>query len=238
MRSKFTCVFVFTALVALFAATAQAAPTTLAAGDIVILGMNHDSGTKGFAWTPLVALGSGTEVVFTDSGWYAAGGFRANEGCLVWTAPSDIPAGTILTYYNDTGATSGAYVRNDTYGCGASGVNFAVGGDQLLVFQGAAATPTFITAMDNNSTAGWDADCTTSNNSALPSGLTDGSTAFSVAHFDNYAYTGARGQTTPAAVRTDVFNSANWTYSDTVPYTFSTTAFSTVPVTVDFFMVD
>ncbi len=221
------------------ACTGLPTPTTLSAGDIVILGLNSDTGTKGFAWAPLVPIVATTHVVFTDSGWYAAGGFRANEGCLVWTAPTDIAAGTVLTYYSDTGATSGDYVRNDSYGCGSGGLNFSTSGDQLLVFQGPASSPTFITAMDNNAADyAWDADCTSANNSAIPSGLVNGTTAFAIRHYDNWQYTGPRGQSTPAAVRADVFNTANWTYNDTAPFTFNTTSFSSVPVGLDWFIVE
>ena len=39
-----------------------------------------------FAFVPLVDLTLGTVIKFTDNGWYAAGGFRSNEGIVTYTA--------------------------------------------------------------------------------------------------------------------------------------------------------
>ena len=69
------------------AATTLSAPTSLSAGDIVIVGFNMDDPDE-FAFVPLVGLTSGTEIKFTDNGWFAAGGFRATVDKITYTAPS------------------------------------------------------------------------------------------------------------------------------------------------------
>ena len=76
--------------------TAGEAPaSTLAPGEIAIIGYNADT-PDAFAFVALRGLADGTAIRFTDNGWYAAGGFRSSEGIVLWT--------------NDTGSTHAEHV--------------------------------------------------------------------------------------------------------------------------------
>lgn len=176
--------------------------TTLAAGDIAIVGFNADD-PDSFAFVVLRDIEAGTQVNFTDRGWKAAGGFfPPDEGTFTYTATADVPAGTVITV--DASA--------------AFGVAFNVDGDQILVYQGTDANPTFIYAADfadSNGTFAGDATSTTT--SALPPGLTLGTTAVAIPQ-DDGAY---RGTTTgtQAELLAAISDPANWQVSNTVRQT-------------------
>ena len=71
------------------------AQTTLSKGDIAIVG--YSTGDDSFAFVTFVELQTGTEIYFTDE--EAAGNFTIplGEGHLLYTAPSIISAGTVIT---------------------------------------------------------------------------------------------------------------------------------------------
>ena len=69
--------------------------TTLSVGDIAIV--HYNSSTDAFSFVFLRDVEAGTIVNFTDNGWLAAGGFRAGENTVTYTAPAAIAAGTIVT---------------------------------------------------------------------------------------------------------------------------------------------
>src|SRR5262245_28895850 len=73
----------------------RAAPTTLTAGDIAIIGFNFDDPDE-FAFVLMVNVGSGTQINFTDNGWRNNNTFRTGEGTFTWTAGTDLTAGTIV----------------------------------------------------------------------------------------------------------------------------------------------
>ena len=131
-----------------------------------------------------------TEICFTDRGW-ACGGFQSSgESELIFTAPSDISAGSVFEYeagMNVTGTpwtlASGSFSLT-----GTAGDPTGDPGDQLIVYQGTLNEPTPIFAFD--STGGWE-DCsavTDSRSSAVPDGLVDGVSAVSFAHSDSFWY--------------------------------------------------
>jgi len=62
-----------------FPKPAEAAIGTLQPGDVAVILMNTDN-PDAIAFVALSDLPEGEEIIFTDSGWYAAGGFRATEG--------------------------------------------------------------------------------------------------------------------------------------------------------------
>lgn len=146
------------------------AKSILDPGDIAIIGYAFDNPDE-FAFVALVNIDAGTLITFTDNGWTAAGAFRSGEGVLVWTTATDIATGTV--------------VQPASVGTMA----FSASGDQILAYQGTEATPSFVYALHSNGST-WDADATTSNESALPTGLTDGSTAVAIPEVDNAVYTG------------------------------------------------
>ncbi|MBN8589620.1 MAG: T9SS type A sorting domain-containing protein [Rhodothermia bacterium] len=186
------------------------AQTTLAAGQLVVLGFNMDDPDQ-VSFMPLVDIAAGTVIKFTDNGWTSAGAFRTAEGIITYTAPSAVTAGTIITFTNPVASpftSSGSFL-------------FSASGDQLLVYQGAEATPTFLFAINNEGSA-WQADATNANTSAIPTGLTNGTNAVALPELDNYIYTGPTGNVTQ--ILENVTDPANWTGSETVYQTMPTTS--------------
>ena len=141
--------------------------TTLNAGDIAFVGFNLD-GNDGFAFIILKDIIAGTNIKFTDCGvsnpntisCVGSGG----DGSATWYAPSAMNAGDIVTL-------SGSFM--------AASVLSSVG-DQLLAYQGTAASPNFITAIHSNvdpgvtTDADWDGANTSNTTTALPDQLTNG----------------------------------------------------------------
>ncbi|ESQ77694.1 Calx-beta domain-containing protein [Asticcacaulis sp. AC402] len=204
------------------------AGSTLTAGDIAIVSMNADT-NKIFAFVALVELEAGTVIKFTDNGWLSSNAFRANEGIITWTAGGAVTAGTVVTI-NTTGAVSASTGTVSE----SNDVNFSTGGDQILAYQGAEATPTFIFAINNEGNTVWQATATDSNTSALPTGLTNGTNAVALNEVDNAAYSGITSGT-KAELLAAIVNPANWTRDDnnnlTAPSSF-TVGGATVPATI------
>lgn len=182
------------------------ATTTLSSGDIAIIGFNFDDPDE-FAFTPLVDIGAGTEINFTDNGWQAAGSFRATEGTFTWTAPTDITAGTII---------------NPT----VSSIAFSTSGDQIIAYQGDSSNPTFIYALNSEGNPGvWQSDSTSSNTSALPTGLVNGETAVALDEIDNAIYTGITSGT-QAELLAAIGDNSNWSGDNSNRQTIPTDAFT------------
>jgi predicted extracellular nuclease len=179
-------------------------PTTLSAGDIAIIGYNFDNADE-FAFVLLRDIEAGTVISFTDNGWLSAGGFRANEGTLIWTAASNLSAGSIIKP-------------------AIASVAFSTDGDQIIAYQGSASNPTLIYGLNSDGTD-WAADATSANNSALPTGLNNGTTAVSIPEIDNAIYTGITSGT-KAQLLAAIGNSANWTGNDTVRQIMPSTSFT------------
>ncbi len=194
--------------------------TTLSAGDIAIFGVNTDN-PDDFGFVLLVDIDAGTEIRFTDSGWKSDNTFRGNEGAVKYTAPTALPAGTEITYQ---GNSSDFTDDNDSY-VGTNGFNLSASGDQVFAFQGPSNNPTFIFAVQTNSTA-WQTDATSSNNSALPQGLTDGVNAVAVGsgsgsgdEYDNAAYD-TTGTTSGSAseILSAISDNSNWLGNNSTRY--------------------
>ena len=60
--------------------------TVLSPGDLAIVQYNSST-TDSFTFVFARDIEAGTVVNFTDNGWLAAGGFRAGEGTVTYTAP-------------------------------------------------------------------------------------------------------------------------------------------------------
>jgi len=184
--------------------------TELAAGDIVIVGLNTDDPDE-FSFAPLVNIAGGVSINFTDNGWQASGSLRATEGTLIWTAPSyGISTGMIINI-------SGGVSNMGTVTSGGGSFALSTTGDQILAYTGNASSPNFIYAV-NDEGNGWQADATSSNTSALPSGLTNGISAVALDELDNLIYNGAVTQDVNQ-LRLDVSNKTNWIGSDEIRQT-------------------
>lgn len=182
--------------------------TTLSAGDIAITGFNSDDPDE-FSFMLLIDVTNTTTIKFTDNGWFSAGGFRANEGILEWTATSDLPCGTEITIRDDSpfSASLGS----------VTGSNFqlANSGDQILAYQGTEASPTFIYGIHFDGAAAWSADATSPQTSAIPTGLTNGVNAIAITEIHNSAYDCSTSSDS-SIILTEVSNNTNWSGSDTI----------------------
>lgn len=182
------------------------APTTLTAGDIAIIGFNFDNPDE-FAFVPLVNIGAGTEIKFTDNGWLNSGSFRSTEGTFTWIANQDYTAGSVINP-------------------NLSSVAFSASGDQILAYQGADSNPTFIYALNSEGTTGeWQSDATSSNTSALPTGLINSETAVALPEIDNAIYTGITSGT-KAELLSAISNSNNWSGSNSDRQTITNSPFT------------
>lgn len=179
--------------------------TTLVAGDIAIIGINTDDADQ-FSFVLLTNITASTQINFTDNGWLSSGAFRTGEGTMTWTASSDLCAGTVVNP-------------------AVSGMAFSASGDQILAYQGAAASPTFVYALNDEGAGVWQATAADSNTSALPTGLTNGTTAVALTEIDNAIYTGTTSGTR-AALLAAISNNANWAGSDGTRQTMPTGPFT------------
>ncbi len=197
---------------------AAGAQTNLNLGDVVFTGYQSDTPDE-FTVLLLVAVDSGTTLTFDENGWFAIGGFRCCEGVVTWTAGANLPKNTQvtidpagLTASNDAGQTAGTVTVD------AGSFALSASGDQIFAYQGTAPSAgdesNFVSAIQMN--GGWDGDATNTNTSAQPSVFTDGVNSLSISpEADNAIYDCSTTDGTPAALRTAITNSANWTTSST-----------------------
>ncbi len=233
-------------LTALFGASvlSQAAIST---GSIAFIGANSDD-AEHFAFVVTSTINSGEIINFTDSSYgdpAATTRFRWTEhlniaptpGPLVWTTTTTIPIGTVVIYDDtdnrfelSTGVATGTVSGLES--------DFSTSGENIFAYQG---TITF-----NDITGNYDGDSTgvsvygggflwgkgtadwqtsgagATDNSYLPSSLTDGTSAFALnTVLDNFRYNGTRSFNSVAEMLTAINTEANWTGSDTVVSTTS-----------------
>lgn len=201
--------FVFVLLFTIIASFGQ---TTLSAGDIAITGFNSDN-PDSFSFVLLTDITATTEIKFTDNGWESSGSFYPNEGIVSWTTNEDMQCGTEIIIFksvvtNPFRASLGDVVAIPT----TFPFALATNGDQILAYQGDELTPTFIYALNFDST-GW-SDATTANTTALPTGLTDGVNAINVGESDNGNYICAVNNDA-SAILVAVSTIGNWSLSST-----------------------
>lgn len=161
------------------------------AGDVAIIGLYGDSPDK-VAFVALANLPGGTNITLTDAGWKSSGSFRSGENRLDWTVPpAGIKAGTVVSL-------------------DFSGISN--NGDQMTIFTEDDLNQTLLFAV-NNYGSKWQSNATNDANSALPTGLINGSTAVALKELDNYAYngitTGSRAELLAA-----IANKNQWTGSN------------------------
>jgi hypothetical protein len=230
--------------------TTSYALTTISPGDIYILRVNSDfaypggTNSNGFDFVSKIDLDPGTEIYFADKAWddSLAIPFWRNtlgEGALRYTVPAGgLSAGTIVSF-DDTMIpslpTSGTstwdlYTINPTTGAATltttitNGFDPATSGDNILVFQGTTATPTFIYGIGWGIGTPWiSSGSPTSNNSYLPAGISSGSgSVTTLGTQDNYQYNCSNIGMYSSNFATSVQNIANWNVNDATP--FGTTA--------------
>lgn len=194
-------------LLALIGGGRAQAASTLAAGDLAVVGFNYDDPDE-FAFVLLVDVAAGTEIKFTDNGWKADNTFRTGEGILTMTANVPVAAGTVVDM-------TAPFASTAVWTTSLSGsVAFSVSGDQILSYQGTEAAPTFIYAL-NSEGSGWQPDAISSNTSALPLGLSNGYTAIALNEVDNAVYVGPT-EGTQVDFLGAISGTVNWTGDDAV----------------------
>jgi len=191
---------------------------TLSVGDIVIIGVNCDD-PDDFAFMPLVDLNAGTTINFTDNGWKSTNEFYPNEGYKIYTAPSAVSAGTVIVYS----------VSSANFTSGGGSFSLSSSGDQIIAYQGNAASPTMLFAINIEGSAIWQEDVTSSNTSALPLGLTNGSNCVALTEINNVKYDGSV-TSGKADVLAAVCNKDNWIGDDDTRYDFTIISDYSLPV--------
>lgn len=179
-----------------------------AAGEIAFVSFQSDS-PDSFSWVVLVPIPEGTTILFTDNGWNGTA-FRTNEGVLRWTAPAGgVPAGTVVTITGGSAASTGTVTSLGTFA-------LSIAGDQIFAFKGTLANPTFIAGINFGGT-GWDDTAASTNTTALPAALTNGSNAVSVGNQDNGRFNCSGGSVMGniATIGSNINTVTNWTTSAT-----------------------
>ncbi|AUT04546.1 endonuclease [Nostoc sp. CENA543] len=187
--------------------------TILKPGDIAIAGYNTTN-PDSIRFVVLVDIGAGTTFSVTDNGWQSNGAFRTTEGVLTYTALTDIPAGTVLTWTNGSSSNSPGFNSNNPS-------NFALStdGDSLIIFTGTLASPTLIYALNARN---WSINATSATTSAEPTAANGGTLVTGVttialtANNGTNAYYNGSTTGTQAELLAAISNPANWTTSSTI----------------------
>ncbi len=215
-----------TLIVALAGLTGFAHADLLNPGDAAWIGFNADAPDSA-AFVTFQSVAGGTTLYFTDNEWDGAA-WTTGEGFLSLTLDSALSAGSVvnLSELDSASRTSsvGAVVSE------GGSFNLSASSDQLYLYLGTSATnvPTlFLSAL--NSAGSWAA------NELTGTGLTDGTTAFTLASSTDAArYIGPRtGETSLGDYLPEIADvGTNWetTTGDGTAYTpFDNTSFVAVP---------
>ncbi len=273
LYKRFSKLFVILFLSGLsFATMAQ---TTLVKGDIAIVGYIGNgivAGNDQFSFVLLRDITANTVVNFTDIGWLrnspTSGTWNSTnaEGIVTWTSNAAYLKGTEIKieFLSTTTATATFTYLMTSGGAGTATTatimpSFSTNGDQIIAYQGAVATPTFICAINMNSynggtgepitnTTNWDGNYVTFNACGLPAltsvspnnFLTNGVDAIWIPgnpalEYDNSRFVCTGTLNTVAGIRTAVYTLANWLLDDDAPsFTLPTGCFtlSAVPVKI------
>lgn len=197
--------FLLPALLTCFTHPLQA--QKLQAGSLAVAGFNFDNPDE-FCLLALDSLPADTTLFITDNGW-DNNGFRDSEGIIAWSLPDTvIPAGHLL-YFNLDGEGS---LTAGTLSFDPRKPSLSASGDQLLIYAGTAEAPGFLFAFNAEGDS-WQSAATTSNESALPAGLTEGQTALALPETDNGIYAGPRNGSREALLQ-QICNPENWQCSN------------------------
>ena len=194
--------------------------TTLAPGDIAIVGFKTNattqSGNDAVKLITLLDLSCGTEFIVTNNNWNGSSwACDDDEFGIQITCNTNIAAGSIfyLDVETSTGiaSCSGGTITQTNLGS-PWGTNFGLNsqGDNLYVLQGTRTSPNFIFAFKHVG-AFTTASCSSRDNAALPSALSLGSTAIqmpSIANQWNYNFVVNSGS--KATLLSAISNTSNW----------------------------
>lgn len=203
-------------------------------GDVAFSAYGSESATNtpsgpedAFTIVLLRNVSIGESLAFTENGWFAAGGFRANESTCELAFTNEYVEGTqiVISRVPFEARDQDGNIAGTLTG---SGLNLATGGDQIFVYD-PANMPTagnesgFIAAFQMN--GDWDADSTSATTSAKPSVFTDGVNSLSIApEVDNARISSAKCSSFSdiATLRTMLNYNLNWETNGTTAYDQST----------------
>ncbi|MGB6269765.1 MAG: hypothetical protein WBF67_12230, partial [Olleya sp.] len=208
------------------------AQTTLVSGDIaVIYHLSETSTTPAGTTANVDRLGlvllknitANTTFKVTENGSSNGTSLQLVEGVIVFTAQSNLAAGTVLDFVSrdqlNTGRSSNIPLITD----GNSPVDYALStaGDQTIVYTGSESSPTFIYSAFFDGTS-WDTVCTStlggcsgSESFEPTTGVTFAYGSTSNSEFDNNWYNGPTTFANPAAALAAINNPANWSGENT-----------------------
>ena len=175
-----------------------------------------------FSLVALYPISAGIIMKFTDDGW-TGNSFRGGEGILSFTVTSPIPEGYVW-YYSGPGASNPYGIWNTISGS----FSLSTDADQIFVYVGEEAAPTFIFGLSTNPWVEEGTEITTTN-SVLPTQLAvpdiNASIFFDIVN--NGHYNGIMVGT-KISLLNSICKYQNWEYSDTKYYTPNTTSFTIV----------
>ncbi|WP_299272877.1 T9SS type A sorting domain-containing protein [uncultured Psychroserpens sp.] len=192
-------------------------------GDIAFTGYIADNPDQ-FSFVALVDIPANTTIRFTDNGWFAAGGFRNNEGTLDWTSPNSIVTfGTeiLITDVNSLTVNIGSLTAVSSL------VSLSFNGDQLFAYD-PANTPVagdesgFYAGIQMN--GAWDANATGGTSSAQPASLVGFSLEIAP-EVDNAVYDCSTTTGSISQLKAAILNPGNWTTNDNPGLTLPTCNF-------------
>ena len=201
------------------------AQTSLNPGDIAFLGWNLD-GADDYTFILLKDVDASTQINFTDCGWTdGTSSFVCNTGDAngwTWTSGANLSCGQTITITVPPLSASIGSVS------GSAGVMSSLG-DQILAYQGIAASPSFVAGMHSDQAptsandANWSGNVTNNQTSALPDVLTTGTDAIRLhnggSESDNWQYNCAVASGNASVVRAAINNISNWVNDNGTAYT-------------------
>lgn len=149
-------------------------------GDIAIIEVSTTDPDK-ISFITFKQLNAFTTINFTDNGYTGTNTVRTGEGFLTYTAPTVIPAGTVISWYRDMP------VAGTGWGIPTSQFLLATAGDQVIAYQGDwGTTQNVITCVQAGNAAWLSSGSATSNTSYLPYGLTSNLNAITFPERNGY----------------------------------------------------
>lgn len=165
--------------------------TVLGAGEMAVASASSDT-PDAFSFVSFVNIAANTTIFFTDKGWDAnAGAFQttaaSDEGIIQWSSTSSLVAGTEVVVTNADNGSISASVGTATRSSGD--FDLSTDGDQVIIFQGTEASPTFVYAFNFDGSGYLANPGNDASNTSVPNGLTEGTNGYlTSSHIDNWRY--------------------------------------------------
>ena len=194
--------------------------TVPVSGDIVFTEFQTDDDVVEFLTLTRLDL---RNVSVTDNGILSTNAMRSGEGTFVFANTStwaDIPTGTFIrlskaTGTDDTDPIDGIITifGNGSNIANATGFDLANAGDQVIIYTGTTAAPSFIAGINGGDNTVWNTGATTANNSKAPGTTSDIDLNVS-GNDDNGKYNASVAAGNASAIRTSCITTTNWTESN------------------------